>query len=41
MGTMAKNILLIETGITKQELAKGLGTTSYNISGKFEAGQLF
>lgn len=38
MGTMAKkiNILLIETGITKQELAKRLGTTPSNISGKLK-----
>ena len=36
MGTMAKkiNILLIETGISKQELAKRLGTTPSNLSGK-------
>lgn len=36
MGTMAKKIsmLLIEVGITKQELAKRLGTTPSNISGK-------
>lgn len=36
MGTMAKkiNLLLIEVGIEKQELAKRLGTTQSNISGK-------
>lgn len=36
MGTMAKkiNMLLIEAGITKQELAKRLGTSPSNISGK-------
>ena len=36
MGTMAKkiNMLLIEAGITKQELARRLGTTPSNISGK-------
>ena len=36
MGTMAKkiNMLLIETDITKQELAKRLGTTPSNISGR-------
>lgn len=36
MGTMAKkiNMLLIEVGMTKQELAQRLGTTPSNISGK-------
>lgn len=38
MGTMTKkiNVLLIETGITKQELAKRLGTTPSNLSGKLK-----
>lgn len=38
MGTMAKkiNMLLIETDITKKELAKRLGTTPSNISGKLK-----
>ncbi len=38
MGTMAKkiNVLLIETGISKQELAKRLGTTPSNLSGKLK-----
>lgn len=38
MGTMAKkiNMLLIEQEITKQELAKRLGTTPSNISGKLK-----
>lgn len=38
MGTMAKkiNMLLIEMGITKQELAQRLGTTPSNISGKLK-----
>lgn len=38
MGTMAKkiNVLLIETGITKQELARRLETTPSNISGKLK-----
>ena len=38
MGMMAKkiNMLLIETGITKQELAQRLGTTPSNISGKLK-----
>jgi len=36
MGTMAKKIeiLLIETGIDKKDLASRLGTTPSNISGK-------
>ena len=36
MGTMAKkiNLLLIEVGMTKQELARRLGTTPSNLSGK-------
>ena len=38
MGTMAKkiNMLLIEIGITKQELARRLGTTPSNLSGKLK-----
>lgn len=38
MGTMAKkiNMLLIETDISKKELAKRLGTTPSNISGKLK-----
>lgn len=38
MGTMAKkiNVLLIETGISKQELARRLGTVPSNISGKLK-----
>lgn len=38
MGTMSKkiNMLLIEIGITKQELAQRLGTTPSNISGKLK-----
>jgi DNA-binding Xre family transcriptional regulator len=38
MGTMAKkiNLLLIEAGITKQELAQRLGTTPSNLSGKLK-----
>ena len=38
MGTMAKkiNVLLIETGITKRELAQRLGTTPSNLSGKLK-----
>ena len=38
MGTMAKkiNMLLIETGISKKELAQRLGTTPSNISGKLK-----
>ena len=38
MGTMAKkiNMLLIETGISKQELARRLGTTPSNLSGKLK-----
>ena len=38
MGTMAKkiNMLLIETGISKKELAQRLQTTPSNISGKLK-----
>ncbi len=38
MGTMSKkiNLLLIETGISKQELARRLGTTPSNLSGKLK-----
>lgn len=38
MGTMAKkiNMLLIEMDITKQELARRLGTTPSNLSGKLK-----
>lgn len=38
MGTMAKkiNMLLIEIGITKQELAQRLGTSPSNLSGKLK-----
>lgn len=38
MGTMAKkiNMLLIETGMTKQELAQRLKTTPSNLSGKLK-----
>ncbi len=38
MGMMAKkiNMLLIEMGITKQELAKRLGTSPSNLSGKLK-----
>lgn len=38
MGTMAKkiNLLLIEVGMTKQELARRLGTTPSNLSGKLK-----
>lgn len=38
MGTMAKkiNMLLIETGITKQDLAQRLKTTPSNLSGKLK-----
>ncbi len=38
MGTMAKkiNMLLIETGISKQELAQRLKTTPSNLSGKLK-----
>lgn len=38
MGTMTKkiNILLIETGITKKELAERLGTSPANLSGKLK-----
>ena len=38
MGTMAKkiNMLLIEMGITKKELAQRLGTTPSNLSGKLK-----
>lgn len=38
MGTMTKkiNMLLIEMGLTKQELAKRLGTTPSNLSGKLK-----
>ena len=38
MGTMAKkiNMLLIETGISKQELARRLGTSPSNLSGKLK-----
>ena len=38
MGTMAKkiNMLLIETGISKQELAHRLKTTPSNLSGKLK-----
>lgn len=38
MGTMTKkiNMLLIEVGISKQELARRLGTTPSNLSGKLK-----
>lgn len=38
MGTMAKkiNILLLETGLSKTELADRLGTVPSNISGKLK-----
>lgn len=38
MGTMAKkiNVLLIETGLTKKELALRIGTTPSNLSGKLK-----
>lgn len=38
MGTMAKkiNLLLVEVGISKQELAQRLGTTPSNLSGKLK-----